>query len=45
MDSGSTEIGGIVIPSTDPAFLAVVIGAHIPLGIARVIAGAGAMLC
>ena len=45
MESGSTEIGGIVIPSTDPAFLAVVIGAHIPLGIACVIAGAGAMFC
>jgi len=40
MESGSTEIGGIVIPSTDPAFLAVVIGAHIPLGMACVIAGA-----
>jgi hypothetical protein len=30
--------------STDPAFLAVVIGVHIPLGIACVVIGAGAML-
>jgi len=45
MESGSTVVGGIVIPSTDPAFLAVVIGLHIPLGMACVIAGAGAMFC
>jgi hypothetical protein len=40
----ATIIGGIVIPSTNPAFLAVIIGMHIPLGIACVVAGAGAML-
>ncbi|MGY8665733.1 hypothetical protein Q3C01_25700 [Bradyrhizobium sp. UFLA05-109] len=40
----ATTIGGIVIPSTDPVFLAVVIGVHIPLGIACVVIGAGAML-
>jgi len=44
MTEDVTIIGGIVIPSTDPAFLAVVIGLHIPLGITCVIAGAGAML-
>jgi hypothetical protein len=44
MTSNATIIGGIVIPSTDPAFLVVVIGLHIPLGITCVIAGAGAML-
>jgi len=40
----TTIIGGIQIPSTDPAFLAVTIGVHIPLGIVCVLAGAGAML-
>ena len=44
MDETSTTIGGIVIPSTDPTFLAVVIGVHIPLGIACVVTGASAML-
>lgn len=44
MTSDATVIGGIVIPSTDPAFLAVVVGLHIPLGITCVLAGAGAML-
>jgi len=44
MTSDATIIGGIVIPSTDPAFLAVVIGVHIPLGIACVLVGASAML-
>ena len=44
MTDDTTIIGGIVIPSTDPAFLVVVIGLHIPLGITCVIAGAGAML-
>ena len=44
MDGEATTIGGIVIPSTDPLFLAVVIGVHIPLGIACVITGASAML-
>jgi hypothetical protein len=44
MDAGTTNIGGIVIPSTNPAFLAVIVGVHIPLGIACVVAGAVAML-
>jgi hypothetical protein len=44
MDGGSTTIGGIAIPSTDPIFLAVVVGVHIPLGIAFVATGACAML-
>jgi uncharacterized membrane protein len=44
MDGEATTIGGIVIPSTDPVFLAVVIGVHIPLGIACVVTGASAML-
>src|SRR5258706_5473772 len=44
MDSGSTTIGGIVIPSTDPVFVGVVVGVDIPLGIACVVTGASAML-
>jgi hypothetical protein len=40
----STTLAGIVIPSTDPIFLAVVVGVHVPLGILCVFAGAGAML-
>jgi uncharacterized membrane protein len=44
MEGDSTTIAGIVIPSTDPAFLVVVVGVHIPLGIACVITGAAAML-
>ena len=45
MTTGATStIGGIVIPSTDPAFLAVVVGVHIPLGIVCVLVGASAML-
>jgi uncharacterized membrane protein len=44
MDGGTTNIGGIVIPSTNPAFLAVIVGVHIPLGIACVVTGASAML-
>ena len=43
MDGKANTIGGIVIPSTDPVFLAVVIGVHIPLGIACVVTGASAM--
>ncbi len=35
---------GIEIPSTDPIFLAVVLGVHIPVALASVIAGAAAML-
>jgi uncharacterized membrane protein len=45
MSEDTTTIGGIVIPSTDPAFLAVVVGMHIPLGIACVVTGASGMLC
>jgi len=44
MSIPSTSIAGIEIPSTDPIFLGVVIGIHIPLGLACVIAGAAAML-
>jgi len=44
MGGDTTTIAGIVIPSTDPAFLAVIAGVHIPLGIACVVAGAVAML-
>jgi hypothetical protein len=44
MNSASTIIGGIVIPSSDPAFLAVIVAVHIPLGIACVVTGAAAML-
>src|SRR5215467_406710 len=44
MTEDATDVGGIVIPSTDPLFLSVVIGVHIPIGIACVLAGAGAML-
>ena len=42
--SGGTSVLGIEIPSTDPVFLGIVVGVHIPLGIACVIAGAVAML-
>jgi hypothetical protein len=44
MNDDATIIAGIIIPSTDPAFLAVTVALHIPLGIACVIAGAVAML-
>lgn len=44
MTGGSTTVAGIEIPSTDPVFLAVVLGAHIPLGLACVAIGATAML-
>jgi hypothetical protein len=40
----STIVAGIEIPSTDPVFLALVFGVHIPLGIASVVIGAMAML-
>jgi hypothetical protein len=43
MDS-TTNVLGITIPSTDPLFLAVVVVAHIPLGIVCVAVGALAML-
>jgi hypothetical protein len=42
--SASTSILGIEIPSADPVFLGIVVGIHIPLGIACVTAGAVAML-
>lgn len=45
MTEPSTTIAGIAIPSTDPLFLTVVIGLHIPAGVLCVITGAGAMLC
>jgi hypothetical protein len=45
MTGGETTIvAGIEIPSTDPVFLAVVLGVHVPLGIACVAIGAIAML-
>lgn len=40
----TTVVAGIEIPSTDPVFLAVILGVHIPLGIACVAIGAIAML-
>jgi len=43
MGDGSTNLAGIVIPSTSPAFLAVV-GIHILLGLACMITGAIAMV-
>jgi hypothetical protein len=44
MDGDTTIVGGIVIPTTDPALLAVIVGVHIPLGIACVFVGAVTML-
>jgi hypothetical protein len=44
LTNDSVTVAGIVIPSTDPVFLAIVFGMHIPLGIACVVAGVGAML-
>lgn len=40
----STIVAGIEIPSTDPVFLTIVLGVHIPLGLACVAIGATAML-
>src|SRR3954464_8890488 len=40
----TTIVAGIEIPSTSPVFLAVVLGVHIPLGLACVVIGAMAML-
>jgi len=40
----STIVAGIEIPSTDSVFLAVVLGVHIPVGLACVAIGAIAML-
>jgi uncharacterized membrane protein len=44
MMSESTVILGIEIPSTDPVFIGVIVGIHIPLGLACVVCGAIAML-
>lgn len=45
MTGGETTIvAGIEIPSTDPVLLAVVLGVHIPLGLACVVIGVIAML-
>jgi uncharacterized membrane protein len=44
MTEGSTTLAGIEIPSTDPVFLTVVVGIHIPLGVVCVIVGVLAML-
>ena len=44
MKPDSTFILGIEIPSTDPLFVGVIVLAHIPLGIACLIAGIMAML-
>jgi hypothetical protein len=44
MTGDSTIILGIEIPSTDPVFIGVIVGSHIPLGLAGVVAGAVAML-
>lgn len=45
MNGAATNIAGIEIPSTDPLFLGLVVGVHIPLGIACVALGASAMFC
>src|SRR5262249_26465915 len=44
MTAASTSLAGIEIPSTDPIFLGVVVGIHIPVGLACVVVGASAML-
>jgi len=44
MVGDSSDILGIEIPSTDPIFIAVIVGIHISLGLACVGAGAVAML-
>ena len=44
MTGDSTIVSGIDVPSSDPVFLAVVIGIHIPLGLACVVFGAVAMV-
>jgi hypothetical protein len=43
MTEQSTTVAGIEIPSTDPIFLGMVLGVHIPLGLACVILGIVAM--
>ena len=44
MTGDSTVVLGIEIPSTDPVFVGVIVGIHIPLGLACVVAGAMGML-
>jgi hypothetical protein len=44
MTGDSTIVSGIDVPSSDPVFLAAVIGIHIPLGLACVVFGAVAMV-
>lgn len=44
MVDASTTVLGIEIPSTDPVFIAIIVGIHIPLGLACIAAGAIAML-
>ena len=44
MTGNSTVVFGIEIPSIDPIFVGVIVGIHIPLGLACVVAGAMGML-
>jgi hypothetical protein len=44
MPDSATVLAGIEVPSADPAFLAIVFGVHIPIGIVCVAIGAAAML-
>lgn len=44
MTDGTTIVAGLEIPSADPFFLAIVLGVHIPLGLACVATGAIAIL-
>jgi hypothetical protein len=44
MNGDSTIVLGIEIPSTDLIFIGVIVGVHIPLGLASVVAGGVAML-
>jgi hypothetical protein len=44
MNVPSTSVLGVEIPSTDPLFVGVIVLAHIPLGVASVVAGVFAML-
>ena len=44
MTGDSTVVLGIEIPSTDPVFVGIIVGIHIPLGLACVVAGAVGML-
>jgi uncharacterized membrane protein len=44
MTDDSTIVLGIEIPSTDPVFVGIILGFHIPLGLACVVAGAVGML-